>query len=50
MVQNERIIQLRKEDAETDQLVQRLESGENLNEEEQLKLTRDIYDVLRKEN
>jgi proteasome assembly chaperone (PAC2) family protein len=50
MVQNERIAQLRKEDAETDQLVHRLESGENLNEEEQLKLTRGVYDVLRKEN
>jgi proteasome assembly chaperone (PAC2) family protein len=50
MVQNQRIAQLRKEDAETDQLVRRLESGENLSEEEQLKLTRDIYDVLRGEN
>ena len=50
MVQNERIAQLRKEDAETDQLVHRLESGESLNEGEQLKLTRDIYDVLRKES
>jgi proteasome assembly chaperone (PAC2) family protein len=50
MVQNERIAQLRKEDAETDQWVHRLENGEHLSEEEQFKLTRDIYDVLRKEN
>ena len=50
MVQNERIAQLRKEDAKTDQLVQRLERGENLSEEEQLKLTQDIYDAFRKEN
>jgi len=50
MVQNERIAQLRRENAETDQMVHRLENGESLNEEEQLKLTRDIYDVLKKEN
>ena len=50
MVQNEKIAQLRKEDAETDQLIRRLENGESLEEEEQLRLTRDVYDLLRKES
>jgi proteasome assembly chaperone (PAC2) family protein len=46
--QNEKIAQLRKEDADIDRLINMLERGHPLDEGEQLKLIRDIYEHLRK--
>jgi proteasome assembly chaperone (PAC2) family protein len=46
--QNEKIAQLRKEDAEMDKYISMLENGHKLEEEEQLKLAREIYELLRK--
>lgn len=46
--QNEKIAQLRKEDAEINKYISRLESGMGLDEEEQLKLMREIYELLGK--
>jgi proteasome assembly chaperone (PAC2) family protein len=46
--QNEKIAQLRKEDTDIDKFIDMLERGHKLDEEEQLKLVRDIYDLLRK--
>jgi proteasome assembly chaperone (PAC2) family protein len=44
--QNERIARLRSEDVEIDQCITRLENGLQLDEEEQLKLTRKVYETL----
>ncbi|MGQ9645918.1 MAG: PAC2 family protein [Thermodesulfobacteriota bacterium] len=44
--QEVRIARLRESDSEVDDFIRRLESGLVLNEEEQLKLTRAVYDVL----
>jgi proteasome assembly chaperone (PAC2) family protein len=46
--QNEKIVQLRRENAEIDQLIHRLESGLKLDEEQQFKLVKEVYDVLGK--
>jgi proteasome assembly chaperone (PAC2) family protein len=46
--QNEKIAQLRKENAEIDKWINTLESGQRLDEEEQLKLAKEIYGVLEK--
>lgn len=46
--QNEKIAQLRRKDAEIDKYIDRLESGLSLNEEEQVKLARGVYDLLEK--
>ena len=46
--QNEKISRLRKEDAEIDKYISALENGRKLDEEEQLKLAREIYELLRK--
>ena len=46
--QNEKISQLRREDAEIDKYISMLENGQKLEEEEQLKLAREIYELLRK--
>ena len=45
--QNERIARLRSEDVEIDKSISRLENGLQLDEEEQLKLTREVYEILR---
>lgn len=50
MVQRDKLAQLRKEDTETDQFMNRLERGESLGEEEQIKLTRSVYEALGKES
>jgi proteasome assembly chaperone (PAC2) family protein len=44
--QNERIARLRREDVEIDQCITRLETGLRLDEEEQLKLTSKVYEIL----
>ncbi|NWF91462.1 MAG: PAC2 family protein [Syntrophaceae bacterium] len=44
--QNEKIARLRDEDPEIHRYISRLESGQSLDEEEQIKLTREIYDIL----
>ncbi len=44
--QNEKIAQLREENAEINGYINRLESGLSLNEEEQVKLARDVYEIL----
>ncbi len=44
--QNERIARLRSEDAEIDKCITRLETGLQLDEEEQLKLTSKVYEIL----
>ena len=44
--QNEKIAQLREEDAEIDEYIDRLESGLSLNEEEQVSLARGVYELL----
>jgi len=44
--QYEEIARLRRQDAEIDEYINRLESGLSLNEEEQVKLARDVYDLL----
>jgi proteasome assembly chaperone (PAC2) family protein len=46
--QNEKIAQLGREDAEINQLITRLESGLKLDEEEQLKLAQEVYEILKK--
>ena len=46
--QNERIAQLRREDAEINQYISQLESGLRLKEEEQLKLAEEVYKLLEK--
>ena len=46
--QNEKIARLRKEDAEINKFISMLESGHKLDEEEQLKLVREIYELLGK--
>jgi proteasome assembly chaperone (PAC2) family protein len=46
--QNEKIAQLRKENAEIDKCINTLESGQRLDEEEHLKLAREIYELLEK--
>ncbi len=46
--QNEKIAQLRKEDDEINKYINRLESGMSLDEEEQLKLVREVYELLGK--
>jgi proteasome assembly chaperone (PAC2) family protein len=46
--QNEKIAQLRKENAEINGYINTLESGVRLDEEEQLKLAREIYELLGK--
>jgi len=44
--QNERIARLRSEDVEIDKYITRLETGLQLDEEEQLKLTSKVYEIL----
>jgi len=44
--QYEKIARLRREDAEIDRYINRLESGLSLNEEEQVRLAKEIYDLL----
>jgi len=44
--QNEKIAQLREENAEINEYINRLESGLSLNEEEQVKLARAVYKLL----
>jgi len=46
--QNEKIAQLRRENAEINTYINRLESGLSLNEEEQVKLAREVYELLEK--
>jgi proteasome assembly chaperone (PAC2) family protein len=46
--QNEKIVQLRRENAEIDQYINRLESGLKLDEEEQFKLVKEVYEILEK--
>jgi len=46
--QNEKIVQLRRENAEIDQYINRLESGVKLDEEEQFKLVKEVYEILGK--
>lgn len=46
--QNEKIAQLREEDAEINEYINRLESGLSLNEDEQVKLARGVYELLGK--
>ena len=46
--QNEKIAQLRNEKAEINQWITRLESGQILDEEEQLKLAQEVYEILGK--
>lgn len=44
--QNEKIAQLREEDAEINEYINRLESGLSLNEEEQVRLAKEVYELL----
>lgn len=46
--QNEKIAELRREDAEINKYISMLESGIRLDEEEQLKLVREVYELLGK--
>jgi proteasome assembly chaperone (PAC2) family protein len=46
--QNEKIVQLRRENPEIDQYISRLESGLKLDEEEQFKLVKEVYEILGK--
>jgi len=46
--QNEKIAQLREENAEINEYINRLESGLSLNEEEQVRLAREVYEILEK--
>jgi len=46
--QNEKIVQLRREHPEIDQYISRLESGLKLDEEEQFKLVKEVYEILGK--
>jgi len=44
--QNEKIAQLRRKNTEINEYINRLESGLSLNEEEQVRLAREVYEVL----
>ena len=46
--QNEKIAQLRRKDAQIDKYIELLEKGQRLDEEEQLKLAQEIYELLGK--
>ena len=46
--QNEKIAELRKEDAEINNYISLLETGQRLDEEEQLKLAREVYELFEK--
>lgn len=46
--QNEKIAQLRRKDTEIDKYIELLEKGQRLDEEEQLKLAQEIYELLGK--
>jgi cell division protein FtsB len=46
--QNEKIAQLRRENAEINQYINLLESGHRLDEEGQLKLVQEVYELLGK--
>ena len=48
--QNEKIAQLREDDSEINEFINRLEKGLILDEEEQLKLTKEVYDLLREKD
>lgn len=47
--QHERIARLREENTEINDTIRRLENGQMLNDEEQLKLTKAVHDLLREE-
>ena len=47
--QHERIARLREENTEINDTIRRLENGLMLNDEEQLKLTKAVHDLLREE-
>jgi hypothetical protein len=44
--QNEKIARLRKENSDINKYISMLESGQKLDEEEQLKLSREVYGIL----
>ena len=46
---NEKIARLREENTEINDYIRRLENGLMLNEEEQLKLTKEVHDLLKEE-
>jgi len=46
--QNEKIARLREENAEINEYINRLETGLSLNEEEQVRLAREVYETLQK--
>jgi len=46
--QNERIALLRSDNAEINEYINQLESGFTLNEEEQVKLARAVYEILQR--
>ena len=46
--QNERIALLRADNAEINEYINQLESGLTLNEEEQVKLARAVYEILQR--
>ncbi len=48
--QHERIARLREENAEINDYIRRLEDGLMLNDEEQLKLTKEVHDLLKEED
>jgi proteasome assembly chaperone (PAC2) family protein len=48
--QHERIARLREENTEINDFIRRLENGLMLNDEEQLKLTKEVHDLLKGEN
>jgi proteasome assembly chaperone (PAC2) family protein len=48
--QHERIARLREENTEINDTIRRLENGLMLNDEEQLKLTKEVHDVLKEED
>jgi proteasome assembly chaperone (PAC2) family protein len=48
--QHERIARLREENTEINDTLRRLENGLMLNDEEQLKLTKEVYDLLKEED
>jgi len=48
--QHERIARLREENAEINDTIRRLEDGLMLNDEEQLKLTKEVHDLLKEED
>lgn len=47
-IQDEKLFLFRKENPEIDKYIQRLETGNRLDEEEQLKLIREVYDLFEK--